>query len=52
VIVERVDRSDTDAVSGIHHKSSVASALIGTRTLHRRTPAFLCPLKRAVPCRF
>lgn len=51
VIFERVDRSDTDAIASINHEMSVAQMLDIRKKINRRT-AFLCPLKRAVPCGF
>ena len=46
VVLERVDRSDPDAISGINHETSVARRLDIRNTINGRT-AFLCPLKRA-----
>jgi hypothetical protein len=51
VIFERVDRSNTDTISGINHETSVAQKLDIRKEVNRRT-ALLCPLKRAVPCGF
>jgi hypothetical protein len=51
VVFERVDRANTDAISGIHHETSVAQKLDICKQINREIP-FLCPLKRAVPCGF
>lgn len=51
VVFERVNRQSTDAISGIHHETSIARKLDICKKSNRRT-ASLCPLKRAVPCGF
>ena len=52
VILERVQGSDADSVAIVNHTSSVARKLEICKKSHRRRTAFLCPLKRAVPCGF
>jgi hypothetical protein len=44
MILERVNGPGTDAVSGIHHQTSVAQKLYTRNTINRRA-AFLSPLK-------
>ena len=51
VILERVDRRSADAIAGINHEISVGHKLVTCKKLNKRT-AFLCPLKRPVPCGF
>ena len=51
VVFERVDRANTDAISGIHHETSVAQKLDICKQINREI-ASLCPLKRAVLCGF
>jgi hypothetical protein len=52
VILERVQGSDADSVAIVNHTSSVARKLEICKKSNRRRTAFLCPLKRAVPCGF
>ena len=42
-VFEQVDRSDTDAISGIHHETSAAQEFAERNTLIRRRAAFLPP---------
>jgi hypothetical protein len=51
VVFERLDRANTDAISGIHHETSVAQKLDKCKQINREI-ASLCPLKRAVLCGF